>query len=147
LSNGALHILAISAFRAAGKGPWVAEVSGFNLHAGVTVRAGDREGLTRLCRYGARPPFRLERIIDPAGWPRGVPASQAEAQWRDAPRKDADAVFGTTIELDSAASVSIAAPVGCVRAALPVSRGGGAARAGGESRRDADVAAREDEAE
>jgi hypothetical protein len=49
-------------FRAAGKGPWVAEVSGFNLHAGVTVRAGDREGLTRLCRYGARPPFRLERL-------------------------------------------------------------------------------------
>ena len=42
-------------FRAAGKGPWVAEVSGFNLHAGVTVRAGDREGLERLCRYGARP--------------------------------------------------------------------------------------------
>jgi len=26
------------------------------------VRAGDREGLERLCRYGARPPFRLERM-------------------------------------------------------------------------------------
>src|SRR4051812_34750180 len=49
-------------FRAAGKGPWVAEVSGFNIHAGVTVRAGDREGLERLCRYGARPPFSLERL-------------------------------------------------------------------------------------
>ena len=49
-------------FRAAGKGPWVAEVSGFNVHAGVTVRAGDREGLERLCRYGARPPFSLERL-------------------------------------------------------------------------------------
>ena len=24
-------------------------------HAGVTVRAGDREGLERWCRYGARP--------------------------------------------------------------------------------------------
>jgi hypothetical protein len=48
--------------RGAGKGPWVAEVSGFNLHAGVTVRAGDREGLERLCRYGARPPFSLERL-------------------------------------------------------------------------------------
>jgi hypothetical protein len=32
------------------------------MHAGVTVRAGDREGLERLCRYGARPPFRLERL-------------------------------------------------------------------------------------
>jgi hypothetical protein len=42
-------------FRAAGKGPWVADASGFNVHAGVTVRAGDREGLERLCRYCARP--------------------------------------------------------------------------------------------
>ena len=42
-------------FRAAGKGPWVAEASGFNVHAGVTVRSGDREGLERSCRYGARP--------------------------------------------------------------------------------------------
>ena len=42
-------------FRAAGKGPWVADVSGFNVHAGVTVRSGDREGLERLCRYCARP--------------------------------------------------------------------------------------------
>jgi len=42
--------------------PWVAEVEGFNVHAGVTVRAGDRDALERLCRYGARPPFSLERI-------------------------------------------------------------------------------------
>jgi hypothetical protein len=42
-------------FRAAGKGPWVAEASGFNVHAGVTVRSGDREGVERLCRYCARP--------------------------------------------------------------------------------------------
>ncbi|MGK3961969.1 transposase [Sorangium sp. So ce118] len=26
------------------------------------MRAGDREGLTRLCRYGARPPFSLESL-------------------------------------------------------------------------------------
>jgi hypothetical protein len=49
-------------FRAAGKGPWVAEASGFNVHAGVTVHSGDREGLERLCRYCARPPFSLERL-------------------------------------------------------------------------------------
>jgi hypothetical protein len=48
-------------FRAA-PGPQGAEVSGFNVHAGVAVRAGDREGLERLCRYGARPPFSLERL-------------------------------------------------------------------------------------
>ncbi len=44
------------------KSPWSAEVRGFNLHAGVTVRAGDREALERLCRYGARPCFSLERL-------------------------------------------------------------------------------------
>jgi len=27
-----------------------------------TVQAGDRDGLERLCRYGARPPFSLERL-------------------------------------------------------------------------------------
>jgi hypothetical protein len=32
------------------------------VHAGVTVRAGDREGLECLCCYGARPPFSLERL-------------------------------------------------------------------------------------
>ena len=32
-----------------------AEASGFNVHAGVTVRSGDREGLERSCRYGVRP--------------------------------------------------------------------------------------------
>ncbi len=48
--------------RASAKGTWVAEASGFNVHAGVTVRAGDREGLERLLRYCARPPFSLERI-------------------------------------------------------------------------------------
>lgn len=41
---------------------WAAEVDGFNIHAGVLIHAGDREGLERLCRYGARPPFSLERI-------------------------------------------------------------------------------------
>jgi hypothetical protein len=44
------------------KSPWAAEAGGFNVHAGVTVRAGDREGLERLCRYCARPPIALERI-------------------------------------------------------------------------------------
>ena len=35
---------------------------GFTVHAGVTVAAGDRDGRERLCRYGARPPFSLERL-------------------------------------------------------------------------------------
>lgn len=37
-------------FRARGKSPLAAEVSGFNVHAGVTVRAVDREGIGRLFR-------------------------------------------------------------------------------------------------
>ncbi|XYI02242.1 transposase [Sorangium sp. So ce1128] len=49
-------------FRPRGKSPWAGEVAGFNIHAGVRLRAGDRAGLERLCRYGARPPFSLERI-------------------------------------------------------------------------------------
>ena len=44
------------------KSPWSATARGFDRHAGVTVRAGDREGLERLCRYGARPCFSLERL-------------------------------------------------------------------------------------
>jgi hypothetical protein len=44
------------------KSPWAAEAAGFNIHAGITVRAGDRDGLERLCRYCARPPFSLERL-------------------------------------------------------------------------------------
>ena len=48
--------------RRGAKSPWTAEVDGFNIHAGVVVRHGDRDGLERLCRYGARPPFSLEKL-------------------------------------------------------------------------------------
>jgi hypothetical protein len=49
-------------FGAGTKSPWAAEAAGFNVHAGVTIHAGDREGLERLLRYCARPPFSLERL-------------------------------------------------------------------------------------
>jgi hypothetical protein len=35
---------------------------GFNLHASVHIDAADDLGRERLCRYGARPPFSLERL-------------------------------------------------------------------------------------
>jgi hypothetical protein len=35
---------------------------GFSLHAGVVIAAHDRDALERLCRYGARPAFALERL-------------------------------------------------------------------------------------
>ena len=40
----------------------VAEVGGFNLHAGVRVAADDRDALERLCRYMARPAVASGRV-------------------------------------------------------------------------------------
>ena len=40
-----------------------ASSAGYNLHAGVVVKASDREGLERLCRYVARPPLAKPRIV------------------------------------------------------------------------------------
>jgi len=37
-------------------------LDGFSLHAGVRIHENDREGLERLCRYAARPPFALPRL-------------------------------------------------------------------------------------
>jgi hypothetical protein len=39
-----------------------AMVSGFSVHAGVSIRADDRKGLERLCRYTSRPPVAVERL-------------------------------------------------------------------------------------
>ena len=36
--------------------------AGFNLHAGVTIPAGDDEGREKLCRYAARPALSLQRL-------------------------------------------------------------------------------------
>jgi Putative transposase len=37
-------------------------VGGFDLHAGIVVRPGDRERLERLCRYTLRPPLAQTRL-------------------------------------------------------------------------------------
>jgi hypothetical protein len=39
-----------------------ARVDGFSLHAARTVAPHDRRGLERLCRYGLRAPFSLDRL-------------------------------------------------------------------------------------
>ena len=39
-----------------------AYLEGFSLHAGVHLHANDREGLLRLCGYGARPPLTQDRL-------------------------------------------------------------------------------------
>ena len=37
-------------------------MEGLSLNAATHLHAHDREGIERLCRYGARPPFALERL-------------------------------------------------------------------------------------
>jgi len=41
-----------------------AQLDGFSLHAGVGLHARDREGLLRLCLYGARGPVAEERVSE-----------------------------------------------------------------------------------
>src|SRR5262249_24496185 len=49
-------------FRVQKKSPWSAAVGGFDVHAGGTIRAGDRAGREQLCRYAARAPVALGRL-------------------------------------------------------------------------------------
>lgn len=44
------------------KSPCCAQMGGFSLHANTHLHANDREGLEKLCRYGARGPLALERL-------------------------------------------------------------------------------------
>ena len=48
------------------KGKRAANISGFDLHANVRVRADDRKKLERLCRYVLRPPIAQERLSETA---------------------------------------------------------------------------------
>src|SRR6266851_1112440 len=41
-----------------------AYLEGFSLHAAVHLDANDREGLARLCGYGARPPLSQEHGVE-----------------------------------------------------------------------------------
>ena len=42
--------------------PLCGEAHGYNLHAAVVIRRGNREGLERLCRYVLRPPLARTRL-------------------------------------------------------------------------------------
>jgi hypothetical protein len=61
-------------------GPRCAKVSGFSVHAGVGIRAGDRKGLERLCRYAARPPVAAERLEQ---LPDGRLSYRLKTPWRN----------------------------------------------------------------
>jgi hypothetical protein len=121
-------------FRAA-PGPQGAEVSGFNVHAGVAVRAGDREGLERLCRYCARPPFSLERLSL-------LPDGRLAYLLRKPRRNGATHLVMTPMQLLARisslippASLPASAPVRRIRPPLAVARCRGAPWTRGESRR------------
>jgi hypothetical protein len=43
-------------------GPCHAHVDGFDLHAGLVTRAGQRDRLERLCRHALRPPLAQDRL-------------------------------------------------------------------------------------
>jgi hypothetical protein len=55
-------------------------VSGFSVHAGVRIRAADRKGLERLCRYVLRPPVAVERL---ARLPDGRLSYRLKTPWRN----------------------------------------------------------------
>ncbi len=61
---------------------FVAELEGFNLHAGVVIGAKDRDGLERLLRYMARPAVVLERVSElddgRVAWKLKMPGSRGE---------------------------------------------------------------------
>jgi len=58
----------------------VAKNSGFSLHAGVAIKADDREGLERVCRYIARPAISEERLSTNA---MGEVVYRLKAPWDD----------------------------------------------------------------
>lgn len=53
---------------------------GMSLHADVAVPANDRNRLERLCRYAARPPLALGRLV---AMPVGRLAYRLKSRWRD----------------------------------------------------------------
>ena len=54
-------------------------LSGFSVHAGLSIRAEDRKGLERLCRYVARPPIAADRLTE---LPDGRLSLQMKTPWR-----------------------------------------------------------------
>jgi len=55
-------------------------VSGFSVHAGVGIRADDRKGLERLCKYVLRPPLAVDRLVQ---LPDGRLSYQLKTAWRN----------------------------------------------------------------
>jgi hypothetical protein len=63
-----------------GNGSRCALVSGFSVHAGVSIRAHDRRGLERLCKYVTRPPLAVDRLAE---LPDGLLSYQLKTPWKN----------------------------------------------------------------
>jgi len=61
-------------------GPRCATISGFSVHANVSVPAHDRMRLERLCRYAGRPPLATDRL---SMLPDGRLLYRLKRRWRD----------------------------------------------------------------
>jgi hypothetical protein len=117
------------------KSPWSAEVQGFNIHAGTTVRAGDREALITLVPVRRAAVLQSRAAVGARGWPGGVSASQAAAERRDPPGDDAGAFLGADFCVGAPTAISVAAQCpACWRRIRPGARPRvpGDARAGAE---------------
>ena len=57
-----------------------AMASGFSIHAGVGIRAGQRKELERLCKYAARPPLATDRL---SRLPDGRLSYRLKTPWRN----------------------------------------------------------------
>ena len=57
-----------------------ANVEGFSVHAGVSIRAQDRKGLEALCKYAARPPLAQDRLRQT---PDGKLVYEMKTPWRN----------------------------------------------------------------
>jgi hypothetical protein len=70
----------ISVERVEHSGSCCAMGSGFSVHAGVSIRADDRKGLERLCKYVARPPIVADRLTQ---LPDGRLCYRLKTPWRN----------------------------------------------------------------
>ncbi|HEX8698141.1 MAG TPA: transposase, partial [Myxococcaceae bacterium] len=91
-------------------------LEGFSLHANTHLHANDRQGLERLCRYGARGALALERLSR---------AEDGRIAYRRTPRVDWAELLSRTFDLD----VFVCVRCGGRRRVLAYVQGGGGVRA------------------
>ena len=85
------------------RGSLRAMAGGFSVHAGVSIRAGDRKGLERLCKYVSRPPLAVDRLEQ-------LPDGRLSYQLKSAWQNGATHVIFEPLELLARLSALVPAP-------------------------------------